>query len=389
MAVAVQINATLPVGTTGLRLSLADVLLMVLVPYGVTTALRHRWTTPTWSLPYVPAWLLAMTAVFTVSLFIGYRSAGEWLPWALFNKYAGWFVLCAYFLTGAFLAALGGQAIIQRCLTVFCIFAAWAAALLLVAYPVLFQVDTLDYLVLTTRLTALLQNPNNFGLVIVIALCIGLPNRVFKNWHVAVLIAALILTFSRGAWISGAAAFGALLLLDRQSLKPLKIALPLGIGAVLLLMGINHLITELLASSAAPILSNRLDIEGNTITQRIGINELALRLFLEAPLFGIGLGTFYEAAKAAGLPSGGATIHNSLLWLLTETGLAGASVFVGFYVACLRRFYLSRVQPYQTAMLAVLVAFAAMSMTGEYLYQRYLWLLLGLSLVQANKSASS
>ena len=389
MAVAVQINATLPVGAVGLRLSLADILLAVLAPYGLAAALRQRWAMPAWSSPYAPAWLLAITAALTISLFTGYRSAGEWLPWALFNKYAGWFVLCGYFLTGAFLATLGGQAAIWRCLTVFCMFAAWTAALSLVAYPVLFQADTLDYLVTATRLTAWLQNPNSFGLAIVIALCIGLPSRVFKTWHVAVLIAALILTFSRGAWISGVAAFGTLLLLNRQSLQPLKIALPIVIGAVLLMMGVNHSITVMFDSPAMPILSERLSIEASAVTQRVDTMELALRLFLEAPLFGVGLGVFHEAAKAAGLPAGGATIHNSLLWLLTETGLAGASVFAGFYIGCLRRFYTSRAQPHHTAMLAVLAAFMAMSMTGEYLYQRYLWLLLGLSLVHSNKDASA
>ena len=58
----------------------------------------------------------------------------------------------------------------------------------------------------------------------------------------------------------------------------------------------------------------------------------------------------------------------------------GAIVFVSFLMLCVRQLYLGRDDPFLLGMAAVAAAFMAMSLTGEFLYQRHLWFLLGMAL---------
>lgn len=65
---------------------------------------------------------------------------------------------------------------------------------------------------------------------------------------------------------------------------------------------------------------------------------------------------------------------------MLETGLVGTVCVAGFLLMTLRYLYLGREDPFLIGMVAVSAAFIAMSVTGEFLYQRHLWLLLGMAL---------
>ncbi len=98
---------------------------------------------------------------------------------------------------------------------------------------------------------------------------------------------------------------------------------------------------------------------------------------------GIGIGTYYQAHRD--VPNVADTIHNTFLWLLTETGIVGAGLFPGFFLAI----FLALLRgargppagdPFLWGTLGVLLVFAGASVGTEILYQRYFWFLLGLAL---------
>ncbi len=116
----------------------------------------------------------------------------------------------------------------------------------------------------------------------------------------------------------------------------------------------------------------RLDPEGASFKDREAQNRTAIGLFMDVPYFGQGLGYFVETV--------GIAIHNSFLWLLLETGLIGTVSLTGFLLISVYFCYRGRDDPFLLSMITVSAAFMTMSMTGEFLYQRHLWILLGLAL---------
>jgi O-antigen ligase len=105
-----------------------------------------------------------------------------------------------------------------------------------------------------------------------------------------------------------------------------------------------------------------------------------LRLWQENPVFGAGLGAYFEVSKREGTPL---VIHNTLIWLLAETGLVGFLVFFSAGVAILwasTRRLRDPTDVGATTIFLFLLAFASMSMVHELLYQRVLWFVLGVCL---------
>ncbi|MEE8500405.1 MAG: O-antigen ligase family protein, partial [Kiloniellales bacterium] len=119
------------------------------------------------------------------------------------------------------------------------------------------------------------------------------------------------------------------------------------------------------------------------IEERLASMRAALEAWREAPIMGIGIGTYNQAHRD--VPNVADTIHNTFLWLLTETGIIGAGLFTGFFVvvslALLRGARGPPAgDPFLWGMLGVLLVFAGASVGTEILYQRYFWFLLGLAL---------
>lgn len=384
LAAAIQFNATLPVSQSGLRISLADLVLPIALVAILFSFRNQDRPVPRWTNNSTPIWIAGMTVVLIVSFVVGYSRAGSILTWAFYNKLLGWFVLMAYLFMGFCIVWIGGRLAAYRFLSVFCLTAIGIAAVSSIGFPFFGQLDTLPILLRDFRLTGFVQNSNAFGFLIVVALCLslGFLNRREKpvnHWFIVALITALFFSGSRGAMLAGLGAVAILFVVDRERLRPLKKAIPLSVCAIAVLAGSHFLFAQLSSNHAITIQPDRFDIAGKTITQRVELGKLALQLFAESPIFGTGLGVFQREAIAAGHPVNGSTIHSSPLWLLTETGIVGAAVFAGFFVTFLTRFYRDRQSAISQSMLAIMVAFAIISCTGEFIYQRYLWILLGIA----------
>jgi len=381
LAVALQVQATIPIGEAGIRMAVSDLLLPIGLLY---VAIRFFASSMTlqWRTPGVVWWLGAITLSMIVALFVGHHHLGHWSSWAMINKFAGWFALMAYFLIGTAFVRTGGVGLRDEFLTVFLIMAAATAFLNTLAMPWLLNFYTLPVGIEFNRATGAMQNANAFGFLLVVSalllvasdrrIKVLLPPMLSGLWFSASRGALLTLTFATVCYlfISGPRRLRPLVWPTVTAILAIAI-----VTAIVIAVNPNRLAE--IESGASPIgllSAERIDPKGETIAERSAQTERALTLIADTPLLGHGLGYFVETT--------GRTLHNSILWLVVETGLVGALSVSGFLGMAVRSLYLGRDDPFLLGMVVVAIAFAAMSATGEYLYQRHLWLLLGMAMAR-------
>jgi O-antigen ligase len=377
LAVTLQVQTTLPLGG-GLRVAASDLFLPITMFYIVPWA-AFQPSRLEWRMPGIAWWLLAITAVVAVALFIGYRSFDHWSTWALFNKLGGWFALVAYFMIGTAIVRSGGMELRTEFLHIFLVTAVVVACANVLAFPWLLKFYILPFGVEFNRATGGMANSNAFGFLLAVAALLVLAIESRINLYLPPLLSGLWFTASRGAFLAFILGLASLLVMAPRrwvpALRSLAVA-ALSVAAITALaIAVDPARIAEAKSGHSPLglLSiERLDPTAATVEERKAQNARALELFVQAPIFGHGLGYFVETT--------GTTLHNSLLWLLLETGLAGALAFTGFFGVGVWSLYLGRIDPFLLGMVAVSIAFMAMSVTGEFLYQRHLWLLLGMAL---------
>jgi O-antigen ligase len=420
LGICVQIQASLfltAAGDKGLRLNLADILLP---PAGVYAALglmtgRSLW--PRWRIPFGYAWLLALTGVIALALLHSYVLYGAVNGWALTNKFAGWFVLLAYFGLGGWLAAN---------------FTAEARRKFLAAFIFFFLVILTAQLALTAagwystawgtqpriiQIQGFMGNRNAYAFLACAALIFQTVPALFRpdgnesRSRAGELATALIwFLLPLTLYYNGSRTFvlvAALLLAAFFCLRfraAVKIILPpLLAGAVLCAaVHLHHprpgpaigqgarTMAVLRELSAHPDRTAEIEksMRQNTSESiRLRVLDDALALWRAHPVLGAGLGSFWDASakKYAGTNQFLEIIDCTPLWLLTETGLAGLLIFSAFFSSAL--FYLWRAARtddaqagFLLATVFLLICFGLMSLFQELLYTRFLWLILGMGL---------
>ena len=122
-------------------------------------------------------------------------------------------------------------------------------------------------------------------------------------------------------------------------------------------------------------------LDADTHTHRLRTYQSAVQMIQEKPLLGHGLGAFLTIShEVLGYKS---ILHNTSLWLLLELGLIGFFWFMGFFLFLGWQFlthYRSTKDPVSHAMLMVLFTFFTFSLVHEMMYQRILWVILGLGM---------
>ena len=99
LSVALQIQTDI----ADIRINLADTVLP-LAGAGILMALllgRSAW--PRWNVPLSYLWLGGLSVWMGVAFLNGWLQNGEIMPWALYNKFAGFVVLVCYFALGGWL----------------------------------------------------------------------------------------------------------------------------------------------------------------------------------------------------------------------------------------------------------------------------------------------
>lgn len=121
------------------------------------------------------------------------------------------------------------------------------------------------------------------------------------------------------------------------------------------------------------------------LRSRLALNVYALRLSLINPLtalLGIGVGSFLESSPA--IFGYQMIIHNSYVWLLTETGIVGLIMLAGLLGSAVWVLLpiVRQEGPDRSLAIAVLAGLAAMAtwmLANEGLYQRHFWVLLAVA----------
>ncbi len=151
---------------------------------------------------------------------------------------------------------------------------------------------------------------------------------------------ALLLSYTRGSWLAAAAGLGWITLMMSLHERSLPGALrrtgfSLLAGFVILgglsasgILSLDTVVRRVLATSTTTI-----DISS---LQRLTEWGLAVKIFLDAPIFGAGLGFVYEFWAIGVGSSSQPFIHNSYLYVLSKSGIIGAAAFLWLLAAALR-----------------------------------------------------
>lgn len=388
LAAAFQFMITPAFGGNPIRLSAADVIMPVLLATALWQWLGGRAPRPAVVLPRIWLWLAALTLWLCVSLIIGRLATDEWQKWALVNKFCGWFALCGFLAIGIWTAQWADRQHRDLFARALCATAVIISVLDSLLYVVLQVVD----LRLLPRLTGWAGNPNSFGYLLAVVTVAVLPiikrGRLFgprlDPWSIGMMMAALLFSGSRSAWVGIVCGLAVLWLLEELPWQAVVRGLILGALLAALVSALSWtaklLFKDLIVFSPYFLRDSMLYDSG--INHRWRITLDAITMWREHPFLGIGLGTFYWADTAR-YPDP-STIHNSALWLLCETGLIGLGLFAAFLVAIgralLRALRAVRPDPLAVGGGAALAVMVGASVGMEAIYQRHVWFLVGYAL---------
>tara|TARA_Y100000588_G_scaffold146097_1_gene159902 strand:- start:200 stop:1492 length:1293 start_codon:yes stop_codon:yes gene_type:complete len=407
--------ANFVLGGSRLRIGVSDFLLPVFLLVVLWRMYSFGRLDMHWRIRRVGIWLSLLSGWMLISLIIGYSHMGAWQTWAVVNKTLGWFMLVGYFLLGAILGANVDADARDRFVKMFLV-VGWVVC----AYEI--AVFTLNYHGFVRwsnymRPQGFFANPNAFGValssMIVIHAAYLRRRALFPPWvhrlGMALVLLALFLSASRSAWLGLIVALIFLTWLRALSLRELVTGVILATALGLFSLSIPWQTvfkarvfvyeatlsesdsTQAAASKkksnrrVAALALGRYDkSRDGGLRHRIYLTRQALELWRENPVLGIGLGRFYWEQKRAESSFPPAHIHNTSLWLVTETGLIGAALFCGFFFYCLWKCVSSvrrgEREPFLVATIGILLVCAGASVGMEAMYQRYVWFFLGWAL---------
>lgn len=406
LAVLIQIQLSVGQegGYLGLRVNMADALLPFLGLAVLVLLAAKRTVWPQWILKGTWWWLAALGAVMTFTFLNGHFITGEWSRWALVNKLAGWFILSAYFCLGGWIVTNGGNAaralFADLFVTGFCVVAAASLAVLYFYDAGIFTPETL----IPYPLRGLMGNRNAFTFLSATVMIVaamkefrggGLHHHCILPLLSFLLPPVIVESGSRTGAMMAVLTLAAISFLHpKQVLHRMMPWIMAGIAALFLIHAATgapllrenqiertSLISDIAQKTAADErMEPRIEKWGDAV--RIRTARDALALWREHPVTGAGLGTFLSQAreKYAGTKLIVDVIDCTPLWLLAETGIIGALLFGGFFVAAMAALWKRRDDPYAFVMFLILTFFAVTALAHEIMYTRFIWLMAGMAL---------
>lgn len=401
-SIAIFFNLHLPTVDGDLNINLADPLAIVGGALSVAYWFE-RGALPCWRVPALNTLTVLAMVVLVLATIIGLMDFG-FSAWAFRNRLGGWLLLLAYAATGALMVLNlgdGGRRMLLKGLAV----GVTAIAALGVG-QLTYSLSGLAFFgeFRPQNLEGFSQNTNAFAFLLAAGVCAAIAllraedsraNQRIWVLVVAVLGTALVLTGSRAGWGTLALVCVAALLIDRHLIKPILKAVVTGAVLVLLVANVPNIdftggkigfATKTGPNKKTGPATRVFELQNNPDSNTVSDAERwksingGLRLWQENPIFGAGLGAYFEGSKRAGKPL---VTHNTLVWLLAETGLLGFLVFFGAGLTILWASMRRLRDPTDvgaTTIFLFLLAFASMSMVHELLYQRVLWFVLGVCL---------
>jgi O-antigen ligase len=395
---------TIPLGATGIRVSLSDMFLPVFI---VILVIKFSMGNITFKFNSIFVWLLVISIWLTVSLITGYLHTGQVTSWGLVNKYIGWYVLIGYLIIGGFIWRIKSDVPNYFFLKSFVV-TTWGVAIIEIVHHVLVGAGVIDVLP-ETRIDGFSGNSNAYGLIVTTSLIIQIvyyKNELLFSKRLMVAgillsLLALALTISRGAWLGFICASLSMLWFKKIPLKETLYTIVISIIVVNLFLlsnsngyfkgRDNRLNKKIVTIDHKYIKEKLLTISEGSISQRIDTAKSGINQWSKFPMQGIGLGSFYiSEIKRTNNPERSSkkefplTLHNTFLWLLVETGLIGALLISAFVIYMLVKI-LSNIKGHQDddmkiIAFSILMAAIGCSIAMEVMYQRYIWLFLGCAL---------
>ncbi len=256
------------------------------------------------------------------------------------------------------------------------------------------------------RVTGPYDNPNAYSQVLVVIFSLALERlwhekrtllRFFAAWSAIACSLSIIFTYSRGGILTLIASLGILFLQKRPKILPILVTLLMGLALLQFLPAdyTAHISTleDLLPSK------NNNQLNDESFRGRLSENIAAWRMFLNAPIFGVGLGNFevqyQDYSRQIGLderrvPRSPASFY---LEVLSEQGLVGAlafimliyTIFVGLMSARLN-FIDANMPDYSNMSVALIAGFVGYMIAATVknsAYSNVYWILVGMALSAA------
>lgn len=421
LAAGIQVQIILPIGAVGLKVCPADLVAGVLTLLLLVRRVRFP-ALPLSIAPRLPLWLALATGALSLAFVIGYVRMGHISGWALSGKLLGWFGLLSYLASGLWIGASMGDRGRRRFVGLFIgISVACGSAAMFFAL-VLFLLRILPDALTNYPLRGFVDNRNAFAFLMLAAMSLLMAvgrceQPLFSPWLRSVLcgICGLCIVYSgsRSAIPLMAILVALALWLRAIDLRSVAGAVcsaivawaTLEVARAILLYAyqlnstnVNELgsfgkgMPTLFGQGGRTVVPSDTTAGSSDMERLTGYME-AVDLWLTAPIFGAGLGVFIDNHLAHYHTP--VIIHNTVLWLLTETGVVGLAAFGGLAWNLARPLVPKREskrsdgEAFRLAAFLFLLVFAAMALVHEMLYQRVLWLMLGLGLAAAGGRSGS
>jgi hypothetical protein len=361
-----------PVQSGLLNVNLADPLAMLGGVLFILSCVRLGHL-PRWRVAYVNLAAAVATLVLGGSLLIGADRFG-WTTWAVTNRFLGWFVLLAYAATGALIVRAGQKEGFRTILLTFA--GATAAVAGVEVFLVMLAGLGFQIPVVPTAAEGFSLNHNFFAFQLLMAMSAAVAavhGASLRIIILALVMAGLYFSVSRSGWIAAVFVLATAWYLRVVNLRELSIAILGAASAAIVVVLLSNLN---LAGPALPQFVPTTTSTQERLTTIVG----GLKLFLDHPVFGAGLGAFRNEMHMAssGIPL---LIHSTSVWLLAELGIVGFAAFVvpAAYIF-FKEWAYARKEHASALIVLCLVAFAVMSGPADMLYQRTFWLLIGTGL---------
>jgi O-antigen ligase len=196
-------------------------------------------------------------------------------------------------------------------------------------------------------------NPNNLALICLVALGVTLGlvftgtsrslMRLCSGIIAILLLVVILLTQSRGGFIGLVVGMGPAFVWSGVK-RPVRMLLVAGVLAVVIGLAVPVTVWErlsgigMLTDTATIALADPF----GSAEQRFEIQKVGWQIFLDNPVFGVGLGAYPEANAAYDPSLGRRDAHNSYLKMAAEVGLPGLAIWSVTVWAVLRFAYRSR-----------------------------------------------
>lgn len=359
---------------------------------------------------YLKIWIISVSVCLGMALFLGWLRYG-FIEWAFLNRGFGWLVLMGYFGLGGMIASnLGDLGV--RTLIIFLVISACVIFYVTLAYHFSYEVGL--FTLYPGNFDGFSGNRNAYAFQMLVIAAVGARlffhnNRCPSMWgvfFVSSVFSAVFFSNSLTALVGLAVLviyFIFVLEVNERRWTLLSILIA---GAVRLSLPevFDFLVYNLgvLESVSEPDIGYRIAngvefmepvrVSQTSLSERFESLFWGIKMWLEFPIVGAGLGAFVHTHESYGVPL---VIHSTYIWILAEFGIIGAMtmIFLPFLYFCGLLINATKASKLEggsrvwgaNAAISLMLVFGVFSIAHDVAYQRMFWLLAGAFFVKVTR----